>query len=254
MAQKFYVVWEGRERGIFTDWDRCKAQIDKFAGARYKSFKTRAEAEAAFRGSSEASIGKSHKAVARNTGKVPRTYSAAEVAELPVHTKIFADGGCEPNPGKAGSGVAVYRDGLVDELWYGLYNPRGTNNTAELNALHQALLMAEKEIESEVTVAIFCDSRYAIQCVTQWAVSWEKKGWKKPGGDIKNLDLIQPAYALFTRLKKSVQVLHVNGHTGLEGNELADRMSIHGIDTKEKAFARYETPESLEAVLAMRKG
>ncbi|MBK9472437.1 MAG: ribonuclease HI [bacterium] len=198
-------------------------------------------------------MGKPHKAVARNTGKVPRTYSAAEVAELPVQTKIFADGGCEPNPGKAGSGVAVYRDGLVDELWYGLYNPRGTNNTAELNALHQALLMAEKEIESEVTVAIFCDSRYAIQCVTQWAVSWEKKGWKKPGGDIKNLDLIQPAYALFTRLKKSVQVLHVNGHTGLEGNELADRMSIHGIDTKEKAFARYETPESLEAVLAMRR-
>ena len=254
MAQKFYVVWEGRERGIFTDWDRCKAQIDKFAGARYKSFKTRAEAEAAFRGSSEASIGKPHKAVARNTGKVPRTYSAAEVAELPVHTKIFADGGCEPNPGKAGSGVAVYRDGLVDELWYGLYNPRGTNNTAELNALHQALLMAEKEIESEVTVAIFCDSRYAIQCVTQWAVSWEKKGWKKPGGDIKNLDLIQPAYALFTRLKKSVQVLHVNGHTGLEGNELADRMSIHGIDTKEKAFARYEAATDLGVILAMRKG
>ena len=254
MAQKFYVVWEGRERGIFTDWDRCKAQIDKFAGARYKSFKTRAEAEAAFRGSSEASIGKSHKAAARPTGKVPRTYSAAEVAELPVQTKIFADGGCEPNPGQAGSGVAVYRDGLVDELWYGLYNPRGTNNTAELNALHQALLMAEKEIESEVTVAIFCDSRYAIQCVTQWAVSWEKKGWKKPGGDIKNLDLIQPAYALYTRLKKSVQVLHVNGHTGLEGNELADRMSIHGIDTKEKAFARYEAATDLGVILAMRKG
>ncbi|MBK7048255.1 MAG: viroplasmin family protein [bacterium] len=254
MAQKFYVVWEGRERGIFTDWDRCKAQIDKFAGARYKSFKTRAEAEAAFRGGSEASIVRSPRAAGKFTAKVPRTYSAAEVAELPVQTKIFADGGCEPNPGQAGSGVAVYRDGLVDELWYGLYNPRGTNNTAELNALHQALLMAEKEIERKVTVAIFCDSRYAIQCVTQWAVSWEKKGWKKPGGDIKNLDLIQPAYALFTRLKKSVQVLHVNGHTGLEGNELADRMSIHGIDTKEKAFARYDAATDLDVILAMRKG
>jgi ribonuclease HI len=254
VALKFYVVWEGRERGIFTDWDRCKAQIDRFAGARYKSFKTRAEAEAAFRGSSEAAIGKASPAARKAPGKGPRTHTAAEVAELPAQVKIFADGGCEPNPGQAGSGLAVYREGVVAELWYGLYNPRGTNNTAELNALHQALLLAETEIERKATVAIFCDSKYAIQCVTQWASSWEKKGWKKPGGDIKNLDLIQPAHALYTKLKKSVQVLHVNGHTGLEGNELADRMSIHGIETKETVFARFDAAVDLEAILAMRKG
>jgi ribonuclease HI len=254
VAQKFYVVWEGRERGIFTDWNHCKAQIDKFAGARYKSYPTRSEAEAAFRGSSEAAVRKAASAPRKSSGKGPRTHTAAEVVALPAQTKIFADGGCEPNPGKAGSGVAVYRDGQVAELWYGLYNPKGTNNTAELHALHQALLMAEGEIARKATVAIFCDSKYAIQCVTQWAANWEKKGWKKPGGDIKNLDLIQPAYALYTKLKKSVQVLHVNGHAGVEGNELADRMSIHGIETREETFARFETPESLDAVLAMRKG
>lgn len=254
MAQKFYVVWEGRQRGIFTDWDHCKAQIDKFAGARYKSFKTRAEAEAAFRGSSDEVIGKARPAARSQSGRGPRTHTAAEVAGHPAQTKIFADGGCEPNPGRAGSGVVVYREGRVAELWYGLYNPRGTNNTAELNALHQALLMAERELERQATVAIFCDSKYAIQCVTQWAAGWQKKGWKKPGGDIKNLDLIQPSFALYTKLKKSVQVLHVNGHAGVEGNELADRMSIHGIDTKETALVRFEVPESLEAVLALRKG
>jgi ribonuclease HI len=183
-----------------------------------------------------------------------KTYSAAEVDALTVQTKIFTDGGCEPNPGQAASGVAVYREGRIAELWYGLYNPQGTNNTAELNALHQALLMAEKEIAQQATVAIFCDSKYSIQCVTKWAAGWEKKGWRKPGGDFKNLDLIQPMYALYTKLKRSVQVLHVNGHVGIQGNELADRMSIHGIDTKKKAFARYETPANLEKVLAMRKG
>jgi ribonuclease HI len=254
VAQKFYVVWEGRERGIFTDWDHCKAQIEKYAGARYKSYKTRSEAEAAFRGSSEAAIRKSPTTARKYSGKGPRTCTAAEIAELPARTKIFTDGGCEPNPGRAGSGVAVYRDGQVAELWYGLYEPRGTNNTAELQALHQALLMAEQEIARKTSVAIFCDSRYSIQCVTQWAAGWEKKGWKKPGGEIKNLDLIRPMFTLYTKLKKSVQVLHVNGHVGVEGNELADRMSIHGIDTREKAFARYEMPGSLDTILAMRKG
>lgn len=254
MAKKFYVVWQGRETGIFTDWETCKGQIDRFAGARYKSFKTREEAESAFRSGGYSASKKAIPAVGRFAGKGPKTYSAEEVAGLPVQTKIFTDGGCEPNPGRAGSGVAVYRDGSISELWYGLYNPRGTNNTAELNALHQALLMAQREIEKDATVTIFCDSKYSIQCVTQWAAGWEKKGWKKPGGEIKNLDLIQPMFALYTKLKKSVQVLHVNGHVGIEGNELADRMSIHGIDTREKAFIRYETPGDTATILAMRTG
>ena len=50
MAKKFYVVWQGRETGIFTDWNTCKKQVDAFAGAKYKSFKTQAEAQAAFKG------------------------------------------------------------------------------------------------------------------------------------------------------------------------------------------------------------
>ncbi len=255
MAKKYYVVWEGREKGIFTDWDTCKKQIDKFAGARYKSFKTQREAEQAFKGSSSASIGKkSQTASKRSSGKGLKTYTAAEVEKLSVQTKIFTDGGCEPNPGNAGSGMAVYRQGNISELWYGLYNPKGTNNTAELNALHQALLLAEKEIKNKATVAIFCDSKYSIQCVTQWAINWEKKGWKKPGGEIKNLDLIQPAFALYMKLKNSVKVLHVNGHVGVEGNELADRMSIHCIATKEKSFVRYEIPESIDTILAMKTG
>lgn len=254
MAKKFYVVWEGRQKGVFTDWDTCKQQIDKFTGARYKSFKTRSEAEAAYRNGPGAAGNKAKPAVKRYSGKGLKTYTAAEVDSLPVRTKIFTDGGCEPNPGKAGSGVAVYRKGRIAELWYGLYNPQGTNNTAELNALHQALLMAEKEIDLGMTVAIFCDSKYAIQCVTQWAVGWQKKGWRKPGGEIKNLDLIQPMFALYTRLQDSVQVLHVNGHVGVEGNELADRMSIHCIDTKEMSFVQFEVPDSLAEVLAMRTG
>lgn len=254
MAKKFYVVWEGREKGIFPDWDACKRQIDKFAGARYKSFKTRAEAETAFRKGYQAPPKGAKPAPRKNSGQGLKTHSAAEVDALAVRTKIFTDGGCEPNPGQAASGVAVYRDGQVSELWYGLYDPAGTNNTAELNALHQALLLAEGEIARKSSVAIFCDSSYSIQCVTRWAANWEKKGWKKPGGEIKNLELIQRMFALYLKIGKSVQVLHVNGHVGIEGNELADRMSIHGIETRERSFARFPTPPSLAEVLAMRKG
>lgn len=49
MATKYYVVWAGRETGIFTSWDHTKKQVDKFPQAKYKSFKTQAEAEDAFK-------------------------------------------------------------------------------------------------------------------------------------------------------------------------------------------------------------
>ena len=55
----------------------------------------------------------------------------------------------------------------------------GTNNTAELNALHQGLLLAGDEIAKGKTAAVFSDSQYSIQCVVQWAIGWEKAGWKK---------------------------------------------------------------------------
>jgi ribonuclease HI len=251
MASKFYVVWSGRETGIFTDWNTCKKHVDGFNGARYKSFLTREEAEVAFSGSkSTVAAGR----VPTASGAKIKTYSAAEANALPEQIKIFTDGGCEPNPGEAGSGVAVYQDNKLRELWYGLYNPMGTNNTAELNALHQGLLLARDEIASGKTVAVFSDSQYSIQCVIQWAIGWEKAGWKKKGGEIKNLELIKDIYTIYQTLKDKVQVLHVNGHVGVQGNELADRMSILAIQSRETDFALYREAFDVAAILATRAG
>ena len=248
MAQKYYVVWKGRETGVFNDWATCKKHIDHYPGARYKSFKTHAEAEAAFRGEAAAT---------KTTYQKPagvKTYQQSEIAEIDVETKIFTDGGCEPNPGEAGSGLSLYRDNQLAELWYGLYNSQGTNNTAELNALFQAMLLAEKELDQNRRVVIFCDSKYAIQCITQWAGGWQKKGWKKAGGEIKNLALIQSMFALYQTLKSRLAILHVNGHVGVEGNELADRMSILAIKEKVENFVPYNGELDIETILAKRAG
>ena len=45
--QKYYVVWQGKQPGIYTDWDTCKEQVHGVVGAQYKSFDTLQEAEAA---------------------------------------------------------------------------------------------------------------------------------------------------------------------------------------------------------------
>jgi len=256
VATKYYVVWAGRTTGIFTNWATCKKQIDGFAGARYKSFKTQGEAEAAFGKKSAYSSTKTNIAAKLKSVSKPKlpTLDSKHVNKVAVDTKIFTDGACNPNPGKAGSGIAIYRQNIVSELWYGDYNSAGTNNTAELNALYQALMISKSEFESGNSVAVFCDSKYSIQCVTEWASNWEKKGWKKSGGEIKNLDLIKKMHSLYQSLKGDVKVLHVNGHVGVEGNELADRMSIFAIEEKEKNFCLYREKIDIGKILLMRTG
>ncbi len=254
MAKKFYVVWQGRKPGIYTDWNQCKQQVEKFPGARYKSFLTFSEAQAAFKGTVQNALSKKEPSGLKRV-KLPtvKTYSAAEIKALSAPVKLFTDGGCEPNPGEAGSGMALYRNNTLETLWYGLYTPQGTNNTAELNALNQALIQAKKEQDSGMTkVVIFCDSKYAIQCITQWAEGWQKNGWKRAGGEIKNLSLIQEIFKRYQILKSFVQILHVNGHVGVEGNELADRMSIWAIQVKETEFVEYSDVFDIERILAIK--
>lgn len=248
MAQKFYVVWAGRQTGVFTDWPTTHRQVDKFAGARYKAFPTRAEAEQAFAGGAPKS------SFVRRAAPKASEPTKAPVDPASFDVQIYCDGACDPNPGRAGSGLAVYRKGQLAQLWYGLYNPAGTNNTAELNALHRALLMAEAAIADDASVQILCDSTYAINCISKWAAGWEKKGWRKADGEIKNLEIIQAAYAVYGRIQSEVDLTHVSAHVGTEGNELADRMAMLAVETGNEELREYVGKIDIPAILRMRAG
>ena len=164
---------------------------------------------------------------------------------------IYCDGACKGNPGRSGSGLAVYEGAKKPTLLYGQYKEMGTSNTAELNALHKALLIAKEARGSKVS--IYCDSKYSIDCITKWAYSWKAKGWKKKGGEIKNLEIIKIAHALYEGLKERVVVKHVKGHAGFEGNELADRMAGYTVLAENEAYEVYAYDE-VSSVLAMGEG
>jgi ribonuclease HI len=251
MAQKFYVVWSGKQTGIFADWATTQRAVTGYAGARFKSFPTRAEAELAF-GQGSASV-QPKTAGKKNSGSRDSERRAKHTAHQ-FDVSIYCDGACEPNPGNAGSGVVVYRAGTLAELWYGLYHPRGTNNTAELNALYHALRIAEAAIKAGNTVEICSDSAYSINCVTSWAPSWEKKGWKKAGGEIKNLEIIQACYTIYQGIEEELKLTHVAAHVGTEGNELADRMAMLGVQRKEKELRLYQETLDIPTLLKMRAG
>lgn len=47
---KYYAVKTGRKPGIYTSWEACKNQVDKFPGAVYKSFASEQEAKQFIKG------------------------------------------------------------------------------------------------------------------------------------------------------------------------------------------------------------
>ncbi|MFW1531312.1 viroplasmin family protein [Vibrio harveyi] len=255
MAKKYYVVWKGREAGIFTTWAKCKSLVDGFAGARFKSFPTLEEAESAFGEKPKSTAPKVKAKIVKKSSKLKSVpLSQEQIDAMPFEVKIYTDGACEPNPGEAGTGLAVYESNELTELWYGLYQSFGTNNTAELHGLNQALLLAKEKLATGSSVGIFCDSKYSIDCITKWASGWEKKGWTKSGGEIKNLDIIKPAYAIYQEISSQITIHHVNGHVGIEGNELADRMSIIAIESQDKSLSLYRETHNIPELLALRAG
>lgn len=252
--QKWYVVWQGRDPGIYTSWADCQRQVKGVSGAKFKSFPTEAEASAAFSGGGRSGVAKGAKAGgAKKSRSKP---GGAEKAPLaPVDLELYCDGACDPNPGPAGSGVAVYRNGALAALHYGLYTPQGTNNTAELHALLESLKLAREAVAAGESVRIRADSSYALKAISEWAPGWKKRGWRRANGDpVKNPDIIKPAFELYQEIGAKIELAHVKGHSGIEGNELADRMAMLAATQRQRDFVSYEGELDVSAVLALKRG
>lgn len=124
----------------------------------------------------------------------------------------YTDGSASPNPGPGG--FAVIRDGKP-HLLGGEPGRETTNIRMEGLAIKAALEDADGQ-----ECQIYTDSEFWINVITKWAPGWQAKGWKKKGGEIKNLDIVQAVYPLY--LESQATLNWVRGHEGDEGNELAD--------------------------------
>ena len=91
--QKYYVVWNGRKKGVFSSWDDCKKQIDGFEGAQYKAFSDKTEAQLAYNKNYFAYKGK-------NTKKPTLTEAEKKKFGKPNLESISVDAACSGNPGK----------------------------------------------------------------------------------------------------------------------------------------------------------
>ncbi len=178
MSQKpakkaFYVVWTGRQPGIYNTWDECKAQTFGFEKAQFKKFNSRDEAEVAFKNAPSFSV-------------KPKATITVSSGEQPITNSLSVDAACSGNPG-----IMEYRGVHVQtgEEWFIQKFPLGTNNIGEFLAIVHGLAELQRR---NINIPVYTDSMTAL--------SWIKK--KKCGSKLVVDATTKHLFALVKRAEK----------------------------------------------------
>jgi ribonuclease HI len=134
-------------------------------------------------------------------------------------TGVFTDGAAHPNPGPGGWGaVYVVGNAIVTEARGA--DPQTTNNRMELTALLAGYAMVPRG----TAAVVMTDSQLCVDTINSWAAEWERNGWKRKRGDIKNLDLVQELYRV-ALARPEIDLRWIKSHDGNRWNEYADALA-----------------------------
>ena len=192
MAKKVYAVKKGKKTGIFATWAECKANVDGYSGAQFKSFATKAEAEAYL----------------GNTSKEDNPSETDADACI-----AYVDGSFDAAQKAYSYGCILLYQGQRKEMSKAFFH---TEDVSMRNVAG--------ELEGAMAVMEYCEknhiSKLHLYYDYQGIESWATGEWKrnKPG---------TIRYKAFYDTLQNVQVVFnkVKGHSGVELNEAVDRLA-----------------------------
>ena len=200
-GKKVYAVRKGRMTGIFMSWDDCKAQVDGFAGAEYKSF---ADPEDAM-----AYLGMS---------------GGAAEAKLSEGVRAYVDGSYDAGSGRFSCGIVIVET-----------DAEGNSETTELNAAFDDEEAAQqRNIAGEVMgskLAIdWCRANEVKKVVIyhdyEGIGAWADGRWKANNDLTKGYrDFVADA-----RKDMTIEFVKVKAHAGNKYNELADKLAKKALE------------------------
>jgi len=182
---RYYVVWKGKQAGIYSTWNECEEQVRGVEGAVYKAFPTRESAERAFSDDYRNYIGKEPFQVTLNL-------TTSFQGPLPDLESLSVDAACKGNPG-----ILEYRGvwtNTGEEAFRGGPFPEGTVNLGEfLGIVHGLALLKQQGLSCPV----YSDSRTAIK-------------WLKDKAVKTNLERTGTTCVLFERVDRALKWLNEN--------------------------------------------
>lgn len=230
----YYVVHKGHKPGIYTSWQDCKKQVDKFDGAIFKKFSNKDEASQFLKvGFGE---NKKPRSVVRKENDDMRNKEAisAETEHDENCIFIYTDGSCiRYKAGLVKAGFGIYIPEKSIQVQAPLLNQKLTNNRAELTAIIESIKYLDEWELDEKKICIFTDSQYSMYIYNGTGERYEKNGFRNDKGEmVPNIDLIKQVLEI-KRTHSNIVLLKVRAHTTKKdrhslGNEIADKLAGQG--------------------------
>lgn len=170
----------------------------------------------------------------------------------PTVVLIHADESCLGNQfrDRASPGGAA---GLVEQWttdgWrrkdYWVSEPGTTNQRMAIRSAIEGL----GGLRRPCRVTFVSDSQYLVKGMREWLPGWKRRGWKRKGGPVENLDLWRELDRLAA--VHEIEWSWIKGHAGHPKNEYANHLAV-GAATRQDASGGL-TPSGFESWLELER-